>query len=106
MKRKGNVYAYTAGSVAFFVILNMLIVSFPAYVEGYTGINTTQLQDATNVSADVDANQTDSSNVVEQAGALVSVYTNFNSENLILSGIGTVFLLGLIVLLLDLIWVG
>lgn len=106
MKNKGGLYHFIGGSAAFLILLNLVILTVPTMVEDYTGVNTSQLQNSTNISADVQANQTDSSNVVNQATGLVSIYTNFESQNLILSAIGTIFIVLLIVALIDLIWVG
>lgn len=99
-------YHFAGGSIAFLLILNLLIVSFPTAMETYTGVNTTALQDSTNVSAGVDANQTSEDNVVDQMGDLVSIYTDFDSQNPILLAISTLFVALLIVLLVDLVWIG
>ncbi len=104
--RIGGLYHFFAGSTAFLLLLNLMIVSAPGAFQEYTGVNTTQLQESTNVTADVDTNQTSETNVVNQADGIVSIYTNFESENQIMSAIGTLYLLLLAVALIDLIWVG
>lgn len=103
---KGGLYHFLAGSTAFFLLLNLLIISVPGAFQEYTGVNTTQLQDSTNISANVNSNQTTSTNVVSQADSIVSVYTNFESENQVLTAIGTVYTVLLAAALIDLIWVG
>lgn len=106
MKQSKGQYSFIAGSLVFMLMLNLLLLTVPTTFESYTGVNTSQLQDSTNITADVNENQTSETNVVQQAGDLVSIYTNFQSENLILSAIGTIFVVLLIVTLIDLIWIG
>lgn len=105
-KRKGQVYTALAGTTAFILLLNLFLIAAPGPIQQYTGINTTALQDSTNVSATVNANQTSETNVVNQAGDLVSIYTNFSSENLLLNAIATLYTVILLVALIDLIWLG
>lgn len=102
--RKGGLYHFIGGSITFFLLLNLVILAIPTAVQEYTGINTTELQNSTNISASVDANQTSTENVVNQASSLVDIYTNFNSQNPVLIAIGTLFIILLIVALIDLIW--
>jgi len=104
--RKGGLYHFIAGSIAFFLMLNLVILAIPTAVQEYTGINTTELQESTNISSNISANQTGTDQVVNQAGDIVSIYTNFNSQNPVLLAIGTLFLIVIAVVLIDLLWVG
>lgn len=99
-------YEFVVASTAFILLLNLVVTSFPGPVQQATGLDTESLQSSTNVSANVQANQTSENNVVDQAGSVVSVYTNPSSSNRVLAGIFTVYIVALIILLIDIIWVG
>jgi len=99
-------YEFIVASTAFILLLNLTITSFPGEINSVTGLDTSSLQSSTNVSATVQANQTDETNVVDQAGSIVQVYTNPSTSNRILGGVFTLYLVALIVLLIDIIWVG
>jgi len=106
IQRKGGLYHFVGASIAFFLLLNLVIVAAPTFIQDYTGINTSELQDSTNISADVSANQTGTTEVVNQASSLVAIYTNFDTQNPILLAITTLFLFVIGVVLIDLLWVG
>lgn len=105
-QRKGGLYHFVAASIGFFLLLNLVILAVPTMVQDYTGVNTSQLQESTNLSSNVSANQTGTNQVVDQASSLVAVYTNFESQNPILLAITTLFLFVIAVVLIDLLWVG
>jgi len=104
--RKGGLYHFIGGSIGFFLLLNLVILAIPTMVQDYTGINTSQIQESTNISADLDPNQTSSTQVVEQASSLAAIYTNFDSQNPILIAIGTLFIILMVVALIALLWIG
>lgn len=104
--RKGGLYHVIGGSVGFILLLSLVIVAFPGLLQEYAGVNTNQLQDSTNVSVDVNSNQTGSTEVVGQASDVVAIYTNFESQNPILNAISTFFLVEIAVALIALLWIG
>jgi len=99
-------YSFVVASTSFILLLNLLVTSFPGPVQQATGLDTESLQSSTDISANVNASETSESNVLNQAGDLVSVYTKPQSQNRFLGGIFLVYILALIVLLIDLIWPG
>lgn len=99
-------YSFIIASTSFILLLNLAVTSFPAEVQQLTGLDTTSLQSSTNVSANVNANQTSENNVVDQAGSVIQVYTNPSTSNRVLGGIFTLYIVALTVLLIDIIWVG
>lgn len=92
------------------ILLIFTVVSLaPKTVEDISQgtINTSQLQDSTNVSApSTDANATDSSGAVDQATKLAAVLSNPESGNRILSGLFQVLIVGLAAWIAVVIWVG
>lgn len=99
-------YYFIGASISFILLLNLAITSYPANIEKATGLNTTALQGNTNISAGVNPNQTTESNVVDQSGTIVDVYTNQNSENRFLAALFLLYTILLVWGLLDKIWVG
>jgi len=99
-------YFFLASSISLILLLNLVISSFPGGVEAATGLNTTALQESTDINASVNANKTSENNVVEQSGTIVDVYTNQNTENRYLGGLFLVYLILLIAWLIANIWIG
>lgn len=107
MNRKGvSEMSFILGSIGFLLIFNLLLVSIPSPMQEFVGFNTTQLQENTDLSASVNANQTTSTNVVDQAGDLIAVYSNPSSTNRFISTILLIYLFGIISYLLIVLWIG
>jgi len=99
-------YSFIIASTSFIILLNIVVTSFPAEVQTLTGLNTTSIQSSTQVDAQINANQTSQTNVVDQSGSIVDVYTNPSTENRFLGAIFTLYIIAVIVLLIDILWVG
>jgi len=99
-------YYFFAASASFLLLFNFALVSAPGILESATGLNTTSLQDQTDIGTSVNANQTTESNAVDQAGQLAAVYTNQNSTNQLLSIIFTIYLILFAAWLVDKVWLG
>lgn len=99
-------YYFFAASASFLLLFNFVLVSAPGIVGDTTGLNTTSLQNQTDIGTSVNANQTTENNAVDQAGQLASVYTNQSSTNRLLAGIFTVYLILFAAWLVDKVWIG
>ena len=99
-------YYFIASSISVFLLINLVIVSFPSAIQSSTGLNTTALQNDTDLSANVQANQTTESNVVDQAGSLVNVYSNPTTQNRYLSSLFLLYVFLMIAWAVDKIWIG
>ena len=99
-------YSFIVASTAFILLLNLTVTSYPGQIQELTGLDTESLQDSTNVSASIDSSKTGQTSVLDQVSSVVSVYTKPQSENRILASILTVYAVAIIILLIDIIWVG
>lgn len=98
-------YFFIASSITVFLALNASIYYFPGAVEGISGLDTSSLQEDTNVSTSVDSNVSESS-ALDQASTLASIYTEPETSNRILGAILTIYLALLALLIVDIVWVG
>lgn len=91
-------FFFTVSSITFILALNTAIFYFPGVVEQATGLDTSSLQQSTNVSADIDTNTSETS-TLDQVSSLAAVYSQPETTNRILGGIFLIFIIGGIVLL-------
>lgn len=110
-------YEFVASSASVFLLLQILLVSQPTFIQDFTGLNTTALQQNTNVSiSDPSINQSTDTSLLDEVNPLsgftdtlsdvVSVYTNPQTENRFLASLFVLYLILLAVLLTDLILPG
>ncbi len=104
----GEIY-FPIAAVASLLIISLTVTLAPATVEDLSqgSINTTQLQDSTNVTGtNPDANATAGTGAIDQAGQLVTVLTNPESGNRLLAGFFTLIVAGLIAWIVVAVWIG
>jgi len=98
-------YKFVASSIAVFFIMNTLFVFFPGPIEKATGIDTSSLQEDTDISGNVETNVTET-NSLDQAGQLAAVYNQPDTSNRALTGLILIYTFLGIAIFFDWGWIG